>query len=46
MLLDYDVFEQVSMLDAKDMKTVQKLYDATDLDFDSNSARRRWTRAR
>ena len=32
-LLDYDVFEHVPMLDAKDMKTVQKLYDAKDLDF-------------
>jgi hypothetical protein len=32
-LLDYDVFEHVPMLDAKDMKTVQKLYDARDLDF-------------
>ncbi|HEY1877587.1 MAG TPA: hypothetical protein VGG66_08955 [Rhizomicrobium sp.] len=32
-LLDYDVFEHVPMLDAKDMKTVQKLYDDRDLDF-------------
>ena len=32
-LLDYDVFVHVPMLDAKDMKTVQKLYDAKDLDF-------------
>jgi len=32
-LLDYDVFQHVPMLDAKDMKTVQKLYDAKDLDF-------------
>ena len=32
-LLDYDVFEHVPMLDAKDMKTLQKLYDAKDLDF-------------
>ena len=32
-LVDYDVFEHVPMLDAKDMKTVQKLYDAKDLDF-------------
>ncbi len=32
-LLDYDVFEHVPMLDAKNMKTVQKLYDAKDLDF-------------
>ena len=33
MLLDYDIFEHVPMLDAKDVKTVQKLYDAKDLDF-------------
>ncbi len=32
-LLDYDVFMHVPMLDAKDMKSVQKLYDAKDLDF-------------
>ena len=32
-LLDYDAFQHVPMLDAKDMKTVQKLYDAKDLDF-------------
>jgi hypothetical protein len=32
-LLDYDIFEHVPMLDAKDVKTVQKLYDARDLDF-------------
>jgi hypothetical protein len=32
-LLDYDVFVHVPMLDAKDMKTVQKLHDAKDLDF-------------
>jgi len=32
-LLDYDIFEHVPMLDAKDIKTVQKLYDAKDLDF-------------
>ncbi|HUE65655.1 MAG TPA: hypothetical protein VMO78_14875 [Rhizomicrobium sp.] len=32
-LLDYDVFEHVPMLDAKDMKAVQKIYDAKDLDF-------------
>jgi hypothetical protein len=32
-LLDYDVFMHVPMLDAKDMKTVQKLHDAKDLDF-------------
>jgi len=32
-LLDYDVFEHVPMLDAKDVKSVQKLYDAKDLDF-------------
>jgi hypothetical protein len=32
-LLDYDVFMHVPMLDAKDMKSVQKLADARDLDF-------------
>jgi hypothetical protein len=32
-MLDYDVFEHVPVLDAKDMKTVQKVYDAKDLDF-------------
>ena len=32
-LLDYDVFMHVPMLDARDMKTVQKIYDARDLDF-------------
>ena len=32
-LLDYDIFMHVPMLDAKDMKNVQKLYDAKDLDF-------------
>jgi hypothetical protein len=32
-LLDYDAFEHVPMLDAKDVKSVQKLYDAKDLDF-------------
>jgi len=32
-LLDYDIFQHVPMLDAKDLKTVQKLYDAKDLDF-------------
>jgi hypothetical protein len=32
-LLDYDVFEHVPKLDAKDMKTVQKLSDLKDLDF-------------
>jgi len=32
-LLDYDIFQHVPMLDAKDIKTAQKLYDAKDLDF-------------
>jgi hypothetical protein len=32
-LLDYDVFVKVPKLDAQDAGTVQKLYDAQDLDF-------------
>jgi hypothetical protein len=32
-LVDYDVFVRVPMLDAQDEQTVQKLYDARDLDF-------------
>jgi hypothetical protein len=32
-VLDYDVFVNVPRLDAKDMKTVQKLYKASDYDF-------------
>jgi hypothetical protein len=32
-LVDYDVFVNVPMLDAQDDETVQKLYDARDLDF-------------
>ena len=32
-LLDYDTFQHVPMLDAQDVKTVQNLYDAKDLDF-------------
>jgi hypothetical protein len=32
-LVDYDIFENVPMLDAKDMKTIRKLYDAKDFDF-------------
>jgi hypothetical protein len=32
-LLDYDVFAKVPMLDAQDTATVQKLYDARDVDF-------------
>ena len=32
-ILDYDVFEHVPMLNAKDMNTVQKLSDLKDLDF-------------
>lgn len=31
--LDYDVFVNVPRLDAKDVKTVQKLYKAEELDF-------------
>jgi hypothetical protein len=31
--LDYDIFERVPMLDAKNVRTVQTLYDAKDLDF-------------
>ena len=31
--LDYDVFVNVPRLDAKDLKSVQKLYKAEDLDF-------------
>ena len=33
MLVDYDVFVNVPQLDAQDAATVQKLYDARDLDF-------------
>ena len=33
MLVDYDVFVNVPRLDAQDAATVQKLYDAKDLDF-------------
>ncbi len=32
-LVDYDVFVNVPRLDAKDVKTVQRLYTASDLDF-------------
>ncbi len=32
-LVDYDVFANVPALDAKDLKTVQRLYNAKDLDF-------------
>jgi hypothetical protein len=32
-LLDYDIFMNVPMLDAKDLHAVQKLYKAEDLDF-------------
>jgi hypothetical protein len=32
-LLDYDIFMNVPMLDAKDLHAVQKLYKADDLDF-------------
>jgi hypothetical protein len=31
--VDYDTFMKVSQLDAKDVKTVQRLYKAEDLDF-------------
>src|SRR5260370_35173121 len=31
--LDYDIFVHVPKLDAKDLKTVQRLYRADDLDF-------------
>ncbi len=33
MLVDYDVFMNVPRLDAQDAATVQKLYDARELDF-------------
>ena len=32
-LLDYDIFQHVPMLNAKDLSTIQRLYDAKDLDF-------------
>lgn len=32
-LVDYDIFMKVSKLDAKDLATVQRLYEAKDLDF-------------
>ncbi|MFN7984642.1 MAG: hypothetical protein U0Q11_22585 [Vicinamibacterales bacterium] len=32
-LVDYDVFMKVTKLDAKDLKTVQRLYKAEDFDF-------------
>jgi hypothetical protein len=32
-MLDYDIFQHVPMLNAKDLGSVQKLYDAKDLDF-------------
>jgi hypothetical protein len=32
-LVDYDVFMNVPPLDAQDAATVQRLYDAADLDF-------------
>ena len=31
--MDYDIFVNVPRLDAKDLKKVQKLYKAEDLDF-------------
>ena len=36
--LDYDTFVNVPRLDAKDLKTVQKLYRAEDVDFRLNPA--------
>ena len=33
LLVDYDIFMNVPRLDGRDVKTVQKLYDAKDLDF-------------
>ena len=33
MLVDYDVFRNVPELDARDMSTLQNIYDAGDLDF-------------
>jgi hypothetical protein len=33
LLLDYDIFQQVPMLDVSNVKTAQKLYNAKDLDF-------------
>ena len=32
-LVDYDIFMKVPKLDAKDLATVQRLYEAKDLDF-------------
>ncbi len=32
-LVDYDIFMNVPRLDGRDVKTVQKIYDAKDLDF-------------
>jgi len=32
-LLDYDVFMKVPMLDAQDVRTVQRVYKAEDFDF-------------
>jgi hypothetical protein len=32
-LVDYDIFMHVPMLDAKDVRSVQRLYQAADLDF-------------
>jgi hypothetical protein len=32
-LVDYDIFENVPQLDARDAATVQSLYDASELDF-------------
>ena len=32
-LVDYDIFENVPMLNAKDLSAIRRLYDAKDLDF-------------
>jgi hypothetical protein len=32
-LVDYDIFVKVPMLDARDVGSMQRLYDAADLDF-------------
>jgi hypothetical protein len=32
-LLDYDIFEHVPMLNAQDLSAIRRLYDAKDLDF-------------
>ena len=32
-ILDYDIFQHVPMLNAQDLSTIQKIHDAKDLDF-------------